>query len=529
MIAVDLQPFSILEDIGFQRLMNHTCPNYQIPSRKFIKENIVQDIYTSVRNKIQEEINLAMHISFTSDGWSASTGNNSFLSLTAHWINDNYEQKSAILGVTPFEVSHTASNISECLQNNMKKYQIPDSKIHVIVRDNAANMTAGVTQAGYQSLGCFMHTLQLVLKDAIFEQRYVKDIIATCKQIVGHFNHSPSAFAKYTDYQIKFNLPEHRFIQDVDTRWNSQYYMLSRIFEQKTALIAYCSDHSKPSCLGTDQWKLLEKLQQILKHFVDCTNFLSADNAIASAIIPNMKVICHFFDKGEAKGLFAGLGSTLSAWKASVRNRFGSYFSDKNLILSTYLDPRFKTTFLADEYCGKNLEETLQQWMTEDICSIVSPSSICQVSESSDLSSDSKSDEENENAFNFSFDSCFAEFKKKKKEKSKETNTQTQEESFFLSNRNFLKVEMARYQELEMIKNDENSLQWWAANKGSFPKMSILAKKYLCAPPSSVQSERLFSIGGIIYSPKRNRLKSETGEMLMFLHYNLRIMGFKYL
>ena len=63
-----------------------------------------------------------------------------------------------------------------------------------------------------------------------------------------------------------------------------------------------------------------------------------------------MKVICHFFEKAEAKGLFAGLGTTLIAWKGSVKDRFRSYFNDKNLILATYLDPRFKTTFLPDEH-----------------------------------------------------------------------------------------------------------------------------------------------------------------------------------
>ena len=48
--------------------------------------------------------------------------------------------------------------------------------IATFVRDNAANMTAAVTQAGFDSLSCFMHTLQLVLNDAIFQQKYVKDI-----------------------------------------------------------------------------------------------------------------------------------------------------------------------------------------------------------------------------------------------------------------------------------------------------------------------------------------------------------------
>ena len=100
----------------------------------------------------------------------------------------------------------------------MEEFNIPANKIHVIVRDNAPNMAAGVTQAGFQELPCFLHSLTLVLNDAIFEQRDVKKNISICKQIVGHFNHSPQAIAKYEEYQTRFNLPQHRFIQDVQTR-----------------------------------------------------------------------------------------------------------------------------------------------------------------------------------------------------------------------------------------------------------------------------------------------------------------------
>ena len=75
MIAIDLQPFSVIEDTGFIRLINHLCPNYKLSSRKYIKEKIIQDIYVKVRSKIQAEINIATHLSFTSDGWTASTAN----------------------------------------------------------------------------------------------------------------------------------------------------------------------------------------------------------------------------------------------------------------------------------------------------------------------------------------------------------------------------------------------------------------------------------------------------------------------
>ena len=45
MIAADLQPFSIVEDIGFIRLLKAICPSYEMPSRKYIKETVFQEIY----------------------------------------------------------------------------------------------------------------------------------------------------------------------------------------------------------------------------------------------------------------------------------------------------------------------------------------------------------------------------------------------------------------------------------------------------------------------------------------------------
>ena len=204
MIAVDLQPFSIVENIGFQRLLHHLYPSYPIPSRKFMKENIIQGIYASVKGSIYQDVLLEKYLSLTSDGWTSSN-KCSFLSLTAHWIDGEFDQKDAILSVTPFNQKHTVFHVSECLQNAMEAYRIPASKVHVIVRDNAANMVAGVTQAGYQSLSCFIHTLQLVLKDAIFEQRYVNDIITTCRSIVGHFNRSPLALLAIKSTDLNFS------------------------------------------------------------------------------------------------------------------------------------------------------------------------------------------------------------------------------------------------------------------------------------------------------------------------------------
>ena len=55
--------------------------------------------------------------------------------------------------------------------------------------------------------------------------------------------------------QRKHRIPEHHTIQDVATRWNSTFYMLERITEQKTALVEYVSPYELPMTTA-NQWKL---------------------------------------------------------------------------------------------------------------------------------------------------------------------------------------------------------------------------------------------------------------------------------
>ena len=67
----------------------------------------------------------------------------------------------------------------------------------------------------------------------------------------------------------------------------------------------------------------------------------------------------------------------------------------------------------------------------------------------------------------------------------------------------------------------EEVLNWWKQNKQEFPRLQLVAKKYLSAPASSVYSERLFSEAGNVFEEKRSRLLPNTGEQLLFLHHNI--------
>ena len=76
---------------------------------------------------------------------------------------------------------------------------------------------------------------------------------------------------------------------------------------------------------------------------------------------------------------------------------------------------------------------------------------------------------------------------------------------------------MAKYEKLDIQSRGENPLERWTYKQIKLPNLRLLANIFLSTPPSQVKTERLFSMGGNICTPHRNRLTSDTGEMRMFL------------
>jgi len=62
-------------------------------------------------------------------------------------------------------------------------------------------------------------------------------------------------------------LPTHRLVQDVPTRWHSSYLMLERLLEQRKAITLYASKNPSCKALTAKQWSLAENLCLLLKPF----------------------------------------------------------------------------------------------------------------------------------------------------------------------------------------------------------------------------------------------------------------------
>ncbi|CAG8852674.1 14891_t:CDS:1, partial [Gigaspora margarita] len=65
--------------------------------------------------------------------------------------------------------------------------------------------------------------------------------------------------------------------------------------------------------------------------------------------------------------------------------------------------------------------------------------------------------------------------------------------------------------------NEVDPLLWWQEKQREYPRLSLIAKDYLCIQATSVASEQAFSIAGQTITASRNRLDGEVARVVLCL------------
>ena len=104
--------------------------------------------------------------------------------------------------------------------------------------DNASNIVAGFRSLGWMRVSCFGHNLDLAIGKSL-KLDQVNRALARCHSLVELFHRS---WLKNRDLRLKqelLNLPQHKLIASVATRWGSTYDMVSRIVERSKPLVLF--------------------------------------------------------------------------------------------------------------------------------------------------------------------------------------------------------------------------------------------------------------------------------------------------
>ncbi len=72
----------------------------------------------------------------------------------------------------------------------------------------------------------------------------MSQLLGRVKKVVSFFHRSTTATAVLQDKQAILQLPTHKLVQNVPTRWNSSHDMLERFLEQQAAVLPALTDKS---------------------------------------------------------------------------------------------------------------------------------------------------------------------------------------------------------------------------------------------------------------------------------------------
>ncbi|KAF1759561.1 hypothetical protein GCK72_016028 [Caenorhabditis remanei] len=501
MIVSDNLPLRTLEKEGFQFLMKTICPSVKLKSRFHYTEKLLPLLESKINEKIVEDLKTMEHISITTDGWSSKHNNHHMLSVTAHWIDkNNFGPRYCILGCKSVYGKHNSINYCEKVQETLSLYGISESKVVRVVKDGASVMTAMCDRMDLDGLHCFAHFLQLCVSDVFYEDNLeFGRVIEKMKKIIRKVAKSSTIRDQFKMILLEEELPERMLQKECRVRWNSMFKMMSTFIESKRAIMILLLDNKNkkfPDLTDMD-WSMISAAHQALEPLSETTKALqSRFSATSSVIVPCLQVLDFKYneimkqideDDNLAMKYVEGLIKAL-------KSRRAKYINDEQLKISTFIDPRYRDAYFTHSF-------------KENIVALLDTEN--EFLESSD------SEVEEEAVKEIVSGSLFDRYLNMNKrftptmQINKNRNKYKEEVDLYLSTRPDPSV---------------NPFQFWK-DATTFPNLKNLALKYLCIPATSTESERLFSVTGMICTDKRTRMRSDRVERLTTCNLNLKVYG----
>nr|CAI5837979.1 unnamed protein product [Callosobruchus analis] len=428
----------------------------------------------------------------------------SFIAVTSHFINDEYELKSILLECSVLMGHHSSQNLATTLQRIVMDWGIGE-KVLLAVSDNASNIKNAITtQLGWNHLGCFAHTINLIVKDALSDPA-VGNLLSKVRTVVGNFKRSSISTQKFIDYQKQTN-PETealKLIQDVPTRWNSTFYMLERFTKLENAVkstTAILNNNNIP-VLTAHEWQICKELCTVLRPFEKTTKTISGENYVTgSFIIPIVNGLFVVYATLNKKKFEDVVTKVVKQLYEGIGARLGQTEQSNTLAIATFFDPRFKAIGFQSASIAERTNKQIQSLVATKI-------ELDQKNQVQAMVAEGVEEEEQDEL------SIWGTLRKNIASKSQPRNNATSKAI----------IEVQRYLEIDILARHEDPPKFWRQQHFNFPNLSSVAKERLCVLATSVPCERQFSKASQMITDRRNKLSPSKAEKLIFLNSNYNI------
>ena len=523
---------SLVECLEFKDLLATLDPRYPIPGRALLNQEI-ERILIELKAKISACIQSANKISITCDVWSKKGLTSSYLGITGHFFSrKDHKRHTTTLAVRRLTTSHTASNIRKLCEDVLSEWDIDQTKVFAVITDNCSNMVAAFKEQivslsesekedivdepehstsdsviddeanffvcenehdvefiCYNRIGCFSHTLQLVV-NKFQEITTYSDILKHSHSIVRRCNSSTKATERL------ISLCGKKLTKDTPVRWSSTFLMIERMLEVKDHLKVVLDEQGWDGLVASE-WRILKSIKELLYPFAKFTQLLSGDEfSTLSCVVPALMDLNMHLEEMKNVPEIAEAAKIL---QRDLEKRFVKYTSpsedDHNPIMltATAIDLRYRLCL------NRVQNESAQQYL----------GTLIEESESGVSNSSSPLVTEDEPPPEKRFKHLGVVLEKKLGDMSRKTKTSK------------WKTELEHFQNSDVrFSEDLDPLDFWARNETTYPLLSNICTDLLCIPASSAPVERTFSTAGESTLGKRNRLNDTNLEREVLLRKN---------
>ncbi|XP_013632998.1 PREDICTED: zinc finger BED domain-containing protein RICESLEEPER 3-like [Brassica oleracea var. oleracea] len=440
-------PFSYVEYEKVRDTWRYLNVDVQTICRNTAKADVYR-LYENERAALKRELaSLPGRVSLTSDLWSLLK-REGYMCVTAHYIDRNWKLNGKILTFCALSPPHTGMNVAVQLLESLKEWGIKESK----------KVIGG-------SLHKVRESIKYVLASEVREVLFDKCVVAA---------------------GIKENAG---LILDMQTRWNSTFYMLERAIKFRKAFVNLETFDRRgyKMALTAEEWTRAENICRFLGPFAVITSLMSGSNYPTSNLYFYQVWLIHDWLRINEESE----DEVVREMVPPMKEKFDKYWEEVSCFfaMAVVFDPRFKL-YIVDCCLGK-LDMSTRDAKLRNLRDKLS--------------------------------TLFESYDKKSKTNS--PSTEPRETDFFA----FRKVSgvvsgktpiEAYLDEPPLDFNTFRSmdiLKWWKDNTHRYGDLSAMACDLLSIPITTVASESSFSIGSRVLNKYMSRLLPKNVQAMILL------------
>lgn len=347
--------FSIVDDLGFRTFVTNLQPGFRIPNRESVQSDCMR-IHDTARCSLRAALsNLPSRVSLSADMWRSAVASTDYLSLTCHYITDEWELRKKILNFIQVDSASTSSEITNTILEKCREWGI-EKKIVSVVLDNCLysdEVGPELLRMLHNKFELFhvrscAHILNLIIEESL---ELVCDLTDRVRESIGYVKSSQVRFMRFEEAAKQCGLqldPRPTFLahdtnsNNVNNNWASLYVLLESVcrYQKAFARLFEWDPECRPY-VSADDWPAVSALTECLDVLYHTMEKLpTVENPTANLYFNEICAI-HLLLKEWCTNRYP----VVATMAAQMLEKFEQYWEVNKIVMAfaSILDPRYKT------------------------------------------------------------------------------------------------------------------------------------------------------------------------------------------